>query len=61
MAPSPALTDPEALAMIRQWIVDLWNQDDGTVVYPEWMLIASVLVLGTIASIIAVHYVLLKN
>jgi hypothetical protein len=44
-----------------QWLVELWRREEGASTGLEWVLVAEVLVLGSIAVVIVIRRTLLGN
>jgi hypothetical protein len=44
---------------MKRWIAELWRRDDGASTGLEWVLVASVLVLGTVLALAVVRRTLL--
>jgi hypothetical protein len=49
-----SLAHTEALAMLRR-LVDLWRREEGSATGLDWVLVGQVLVLGSIAAMIALR------
>jgi hypothetical protein len=52
--------DQEALTMLQQ-LANLWRREDGSSTGLEWVLVAEVLALGSVAAVIAIHRAILGN
>ncbi len=46
---------------MRRLLLDFWRGEDGTAVGPEWLLVASVMVLGSSACVFLIHRLLLRD
>jgi hypothetical protein len=41
---------------MQHYLRRLWREDDGYILAMEWMLVASILTLGAIAGMLALHH-----
>jgi hypothetical protein len=46
---------------MMRWLSDLWCREEGTSTGLEWVLIAEVLALGSVAVVLAIHRAMLGN
>jgi len=46
---------------MRKLLRELWRDESGAVIAPEWVFVATILVLGAVTSLVAVRQVVLAE